>query len=103
MFNTIKYLFASVVILLFQISNLGYSHAKTGGQSDQYNTKLVRALHTSTYVTYETDPEHYDVPGNASRTCGKGYNPMNKQHRRNHRNKRPHVHPKAPWRPGCPE
>ena len=51
MFNTIKYLFASVVILLFQISNLGYSHAKTGGQSDQYNTKLVRALHTSTYVT----------------------------------------------------
>jgi len=55
----------------------------------------------STYVTYKTDPEHYDVPGNASRTCGPGYNPMSKRHRRNHRYKRPHVHPNVPWRKGC--
>ncbi len=96
-----KLLLSSLVILLFQINSSGYSHAQNDVHSDRLKAKLDNSRHTSRYVTYETDPEHYDVPGNASRTCGKGYNPMNKQHRRNHRYKRPHVHPNIPWRPGC--
>lgn len=98
-----KLLFAILLIFVFQINSLGYSHAKNDGHLDRFNTKLESSRYSSTYVTYKTDPEHYDVPGNASRTCGKGYNPMNKQHRRNHRYKRAHVHPNAPWRPGCSE
>lgn len=55
----------------------------------------------STFVSYRTDPEHYDVAGNATRTCGPGYNPMDKRHRENHQYKRPHSHAYAPWRQGC--
>lgn len=79
-------------ILFFQITNSGHA----GFMKD-----IRQIQNHNTYVTYRTDPEHYDVAGNATRTCGKGYNPMNKRHRRNHQYRRPHFHPYVPWRPFC--
>ncbi len=54
----------------------------------------------STYVTPQNNPEHF-LRYNASRTCGIGYNPMTKHHRRNHRYRRPHTHIYTPWYQGC--
>ncbi len=98
-----KPIIAIAAILFFQIGTLEYGQAQIDHKYGSLGIKLNKSQHTSTYVTDKTDPEHYDVAGNATRTCGKGHNPMNKQHRRNHRYKRPHFHPFAPWRPGCEE
>ncbi|GJM01353.1 MAG: hypothetical protein DHS20C07_30320 [Methyloligella sp.] len=101
MFNISKFIIAAVAILFFQISTLGYVQAHERHSEFMMDRNNTKHNYNSTYVTYKTNPYHYNIAGNASRTCGKGYNPMSKQHRRNHRYKRPHVHPNVPWRPGC--
>ena len=53
-----------------------------------------------TYVTPRRNPEHF-LRFNATRTCGKGYNAMTKQHRRNHRFRRAHTHVYPPWTTEC--
>lgn len=102
MFHIKIFIVASVAIIFFQMTVLGYDQAHgrnsefmMGHNSDKYNN--------SSYVSYRTDPHHYNIAGNATRTCGKGYNPMSKQHRRAHQYKRSHSHPYVPWRPGCTE
>jgi hypothetical protein len=62
--------------------------------------KKNKIKHFSRYVTPQSNPEHF-LRYNASRTCGNGYNPMTKHHRRNHRCRRAHTHPSMPWYPGC--
>ncbi len=101
MFNLRKFIKAIVGILFLQITILEFAQAHDRQDGIMMDRSSVK--HKSTFVTYETNPEHYDIAGNATRTCGKGYNPMSKQHRRHHRFKNPHSHPYVPWRPGCTE
>lgn len=88
---------------LFILQSSLFSHTKAVAQFHDGEFLMEQQIvgQQSTYVTYRTDPEHYDVAGNATRTCGPGYNPMDRQHRKNHQYKRPHSHPYVPWRPTC--
>lgn len=95
-----KIILAAVAVLLIQSSLFSSTDAMAHLHDREFLVEQ-RSGEQSTYVTYKTDPEHYDVTGNATRTCGPGYNPMNKQHRRNHQYKRSHSHPYVPWRRNC--
>ncbi len=90
----------SVLIGLAILFQLCFTNGAQAGGLSKY--KKSRITHSRTFVTPKSNPEHF-LRFNASRTCGKGFNPMDKRHRNHHRFKRAHGHIYPPWRPGCPD
>ncbi len=98
-----KFILFAVTVLLIHFPLFENGNAKDRFQNRELFMEQRSEKQKSTYVTYKTNPDHYNVAGNATRTCGPGYNPMSKQHRQNHQYRRPHSHPYAPWLPSCAE
>ncbi|MGH1407393.1 MAG: hypothetical protein ACRBBJ_12630 [Rhodomicrobiaceae bacterium] len=97
MLKALNFTKSSIAMLFILLQLLAPTQAK----ANIYFIEFSSEQKNSTFVTYQTDPDHYDVAGNATRTCGSGYNPMDKRHSQNHQYKRPHTHPYVPWRQGC--
>lgn len=83
--------YLSILVMSLFVVNTSNAHENMNMNEPAFNSK---------YVTPRKNPEHF-LRYNASRTCGKGYNAMTKQHRRNHRFRRAHTHLSSPWSSEC--